>query len=1639
KTKNHDRRNGASAIADSDGRRRRSPDADRLSRPSSPFRPNRTTPPMRRLGLGGRSRQPPPPPSSSSLPPPSASSPDPSSSSPHASAAHAAHAAAHAATSPTAAAPSRHPAERPTRMDARGHVMTDAEQRERWKRAGKCPQCGLVETHRLLFGIKRQAQTVPNRAYKGICLNCHSMTQAKSMLNEQCGPDDFDNRGSVADMGRGAAAAAAMPDGSDPDVLQRTYSSETPQSQAAAGRRGDHRTQQRQQQQQQPQAHPSGARHRQLDGSDSDDLQRTYSSETPPSQAAAGRRGDRRMQQQPQRQQQQPRAHPNGARHRQDEGRHAAFGGDGRGEISHQGRTAGYSQDEYVAAREAGLGADRRGEFPGEGASCPPSEPRGGVPRSVRTGGFSDDVSVMSEISLDPSIVSSNNPTQRSCEREESLGRITEGEESGGDFGPGSSEEARDRNGSRGRDDAPCGVSGRARDDAGAGDRPLPIPGTAVVERGMDRILERKLAANAAAAASEASRSSGEAERRGHSDSGIGQHQQGTSRYPGAGAAPSTAPTTTTTRGAHRTARIRPGSLLDQRMQEKLAANAAADASNSHARTRSDGVISNEGAEPQSRISRPGVSHVRARSSEDVTAPGAHRVNDDSLLRRKLERENATTTATARVDPDVETATDDAMSASEAQSLVSDCSSCGALMVVLRRHPSSDQVAFLALAKLRDRLAAARWLAGSRTFLDRGWANTMMTVASSHASDAIVQAELLHTLWSIVASCRKSADDLVQSVDLSPIAHALEVHAEEEPVQAHGCGLLASLAIRHASWLMKLRDARFVRRLTAALAFEGRGSGDVADNALKALFRLSSAHLSSEHTSPADRFAIQMGRHIGSGLESGDPAVNAVDSVLGAMERHRTNASLQIHGNRLLCNIFSPELILDPDYVDILIGRTLEHLEATVTSHQRSRAFCETSVCLLSKMSRLGSDTFGRDAFLFLAVDGMRSHPDSSFVSIHGCRCVANTCARSPSLSLSRPAIDSIPEILSRMDAFGDDATLQSEACAALSAMCINFPSNKEQVQSLGGVDKIDHVLELGGVRPRRNACVALTTLAVDPVVLSEIREKGILAKVERLLEVDSDVPAELQRVVGGLLGLAAEAEGGDRDLAFPEGAGEDETLRCLRANLRSVATPDFVLIRVPYLRSNAVEAMRKFPTSAGVHEYACKLLACAFASAAEEESSGRDEVSEDEVSEDELLAVTTSLAQHKCNSTNATAACSAIRNLCVLLSSSSESDRALDNASIRAVSEVVNIYREDEEALEQATGALQALCALRDGLALNFETESTIGLIVAAMNRFSSSSSLHKHAIGILGSFFSVSNHVMDFVNDDLVTALLEFIKSQGAANNDDDEDAINYVDTVVNIILVITNTGFQGVTTLLRNDTLIDTVVGCMWKWPEDLSIQSAGISILSNVALDNFLRADICQRGGTSRIVSALDRLHGDPSLTCKAYAALSNLISGADVEVLRAPDAPAPEVMVRTMRDHPEHLPVQAGGANALWALSSRSDSFKDEIVNRGGARAVADAMGRFVGSKHMQSRGLVVIWSLSVSKQLKVMVGRCSIEPVVNGLCAHMSSEKICEDALGCLKCLSTATANKEQLEENGAIDLIYCCEYLEYLCEADFR
>lgn len=344
-------------------------------------------------------------------------------------------------------------------------------------------------------------------------------------------------------------------------------------------------------------------------------------------------------------------------------------------------------------------------------------------------------------------------------------------------------------------------------------------------------------------------------------------------------------------------------------------------------------------------------------------------------------------------------------------------------------------------------------------------------------------------------------------------------------------------------------------------------------------------------------------------------------------------------------------------------------------------------------------------------------------------------------------------------------------------------------------------------------------------------------------------------------------------------------------------------------------------------------------------------------------------------------------------------------------------MHKSDQVVVEQVSAALWAIASAEKGVVLSFESRKFVSLILDVISKFHCPE-VQRNCLGILYELCRSSEKILDFLTENLIVAVLDCLES-------DEEDV---ADVAISTAWIISDKGAFPARMMMLNhhEKLIGAVVTTMFKFPRSPLITRASCDILSNISLDNYFRLAITSFGGTGRVNNALVEFNADELTTCKALMSLTNLISGADVDVLCMNDVA--RNILQAMSRHEEALYVQICGASAIWHLASRDDMFKDILVEIGAVRHISNGMTRFIASEKMTRKGLVAIWSLSVPKKLKPEVGLDGLVPVLNGLSAHLSSEKVCEEGLGALKSLSTV--NKEMLEENDALDLIYSCMWL---------
>jgi len=982
-------------------------------------------------------------------------------------------------------------------------------------------------------------------------------------------------------------------------------------------------------------------------------------------------------------------------------------------------------------------------------------------------------------------------------------------------------------------------------------------------------------------------------------------------------------------------------------------------------------------------------------------------------------------------------------SAEESQicSNLSDCTQKGQfdeIINILKINPSSPSIVAMALESLRDCLSHDDCpIHGFGTYIgnetvhsnrrstsNRGWIKIITMTLSSHLRNQVIQLEGLKTIWAIISLYSHLISELASNPEcLDAIISAMETHIDGEAVQEIACGLIASLAgyQKYALILADLHHGVIVQRLIFALRRSSR-TGSPQENVLKALFRLSSAILSTD-TTMESHFLEKTVNHAGNKFREQISLDIVMTSIINSMKQYPANNSLQIWGVRCLWNLISPSARHGQGGHSSIVSEFLRHVRTVTKAHPDTslQAFYELVICFLSKVSSSNVCLHGCvDNFSSVLLDIMKVEKKSSTVAIHGCRSIYNLCSHEDIATSSRLVISSlhgVDVVINTMEIFPEHVILQREACMALAGLSVDCMQNTEKILELGGVARIDASFDAycvsrfdeSSLQAKIGACIALTSLATYPAALSAIRDAGIVKRIVHLME-EEDVPDKLQNSMKTLLESCSEFENVSAKLQ--EGADREQCCMALLANLRDVLPPSVIQRdKATWLRSIALHSMNAYTDSAHIQAMGCTLLSHVYvAFSTDSIGQARD-----------IENIINALKAHTTCSTVVSSACMAARNLCSSLTQQMDS---VDCDKLNIILDVMDHYRDDLDVIEQSSGALFALCTSSKNLGQIPEDKSIFTIIIESLQKHPHSVELYRCCIGLLWSFSSISGRVEEFVPN-LVPLLL---KSLDMFEEDDE-----MIDLAVNALLILSKGGFQSVLAMLKHETFIDSIISCMFKFidtPRSHSIQTGCCDILSNLALDNYLRADMCARGGTSRIIMALNHFCHDHLVVCTALFALANLISGADVEILRGSEIS--KTIVKSMQSHPINLTVQVRGASALWVLSSRNEVFKERIVQYGGAQVVSEAMTRFVASETMQSKGSIALWSLAVHRSLKAQVGQSAV-CVVNGLAAHVCSEKLCEECVGAIKCLSIDEKTKKLLGENDALDLIFSamCLYSE--------
>jgi len=253
--------------------------------------------------------------------------------------------------------------------------------------------------------------------------------------------------------------------------------------------------------------------------------------------------------------------------------------------------------------------------------------------------------------------------------------------------------------------------------------------------------------------------------------------------------------------------------------------------------------------------------------------------------------------------------------------------------------------------------------------------------------------------------------------------------------------------------------------------------------------------------------------------------------------------------------------------------------------------------------------------------------------------------------------------------------------------------------------------------------------------------------------------------------------------------------------------------------------------------------------------------------------------------------------------------------------------------------------------------------------------------------------------------------------------------VEMALNTLACLTKGAFQYCVSLLNNEVgLIETIIEYMIKYQDELSIQSSACDLLSALALDREITLRICSCGGASRIITTLYTHRNEPSVVCKAFAALSN-ISGT-VKASMMQESQAPRCILSTMEANETNLTIQTQAVNALWALGSMNSRLKEEIIQQNGIQLISKTMTHFIACQQLQEKGIIALWTLaaSLSGASQPELVKCVTESITDAISAHIMCQQLCQHGLGALSSLTRPKSTDE--DDDRLIDLIIGCMWM---------
>jgi hypothetical protein len=337
--------------------------------------------------------------------------------------------------------------------------------------------------------------------------------------------------------------------------------------------------------------------------------------------------------------------------------------------------------------------------------------------------------------------------------------------------------------------------------------------------------------------------------------------------------------------------------------------------------------------------------------------------------------------------------------------------------------------------------------------------------------------------------------------------------------------------------------------------------------------------------------------------------------------------------------------------------------------------------------------------------------------------------------------------------------------------------------------------------------------------------------------------------------------------------------------------------------------------------------------------------------------------------------------------------------SALRLVQAAVNFIEEDE--LQRCSGNL-------------------IANIYKTMGHFPTDHEIHECACSVLARFVSSENDSIDdsLGNADGLRALLHSLHS-------DNEVVVKNATAIISALLQRVFTLHNAI---LEIDGYFDSLIDCIYGFPEVMAIQAETCLILSSLATlnDVYVKTLIANHGGVTAALQVLQSRQGNAYVQECACKALSGIAEGIPDAILLPVQANLCEELMRALDDYQNEEGIQCATLEALCELCERDEYFKSKISRLNGIPLAIEAMSQNLESEGLQKAGCKLFWMLALqSDENKIQLAQHGgVQAIILAMASHIMSSAIQKEALTAIKHISRIAPNKEVLQTFDAVGAI---------------